>query len=98
MELLDDLKTYLDIVWEDTHTDHKLAGILERAQTKVCAYAGQSVDFGEGTEERQLLFDMCRYIYNNASEDFEANYLPDLVMIRAKYQVGGGNGESQKTQ
>lgn len=85
--LLDELKLYLDITWEDQHTDAKLSGILARAQTKICAYAGTDVEFPEGSEELQLLLDMCRYVYNNASEDFEANYLPDLLMLRAKYKT-----------
>lgn len=85
--LLDELKTYLDITWEDVHTDAKLSGILARAQTKLCAYAGADVDFAEGSEELQLLLDMCRYVWNNASEDFETNYLSDLLMLRAKYKT-----------
>lgn len=85
--LLDTLKNYLDITWQDEHTDAKLSGILARAQTKLCAYAGADLSFAESTDELQLLLDMCRYVYNNASEDFEENYLPDLIMLRAKYKV-----------
>lgn len=85
--LLDTLKLYLDITWNDQHTNDKLSGILARAQTKICAYAGTDVEFSDDSEELQLLLDLCRYIYNNASEDFEANYLPDLLMLRAKYRV-----------
>ena len=85
--LLDTLKLYLDITWNDPHTNDKLSGILARAQTKICAYAGTDVEFPDGSEELQLLLDLCRYIYNNASEDFEENYLPDLLMLRAKYRV-----------
>jgi hypothetical protein len=84
--LIDTLKDYLDITWDDSHTDAKLGGILARAQDKLCAYAGSdSVDFGDGTTEQQLLLDLCRYTYNNASEDFEQNYKADLLMLRAKY-------------
>ncbi len=85
--LLGKLKLYLDITWDDPHTDEKLSGILARAQTKLCAYAGASLTFQDGSEELQLLLDLCRYIYNNASEDYEANYLPDLLMLRAKYKT-----------
>lgn len=85
--LLDTLKNYLDITWQDEHTDAKLSGILTRAQTKLCAYAGSDLSFTEDSDELQLLLDMCRYVYNNASEDFEENYLPDLIMLRAKYKV-----------
>lgn len=71
MELLDELKLTLDITWEDDLTNRKLAGILSRAQTELNDYAGTEIDFQSETAERQLLFDLCRYIYNNAAEDFE---------------------------
>ena len=32
MSLLEELKNYLDITWEDEGTDKKLDGILNRAQ------------------------------------------------------------------
>ena len=84
--LIEVLKTYLDITWNDAHTNAKLEGILARAQAKLCAYAGDdTVSFADGTAEQQLLLDLCRYIYNNASEDFEQNYRADLLMLRAKY-------------
>lgn len=97
--LLDTLKNYLDITWQDEHTDAKLSGILARAQTKCCAYAGvRELDFADGTEEQQLLLDMCRYVWNNASEDFEGNYLPDLIMLRAKYKVEAVNADESETE
>lgn len=84
--LIETLKTYLDITWNDPHTNAKLEGILARAQTKICAYAGDdTVSFADGTAEQQLLLDLCRYVYNNSSEDFEQNYKADLLMLRAKY-------------
>lgn len=95
-ELLDELKLYLDITWEDEHTDAKLSGILSRAMTKMKAYAGNSdLTFEAGSEELQLLLDMCRYIWNNASEDFEDNYMPDLIMLRAKYRTEAVTGEGE---
>ena len=100
MALLDTLKTYLDITWDDPHTNDKLSGILARAQTKLCAYAGtESLAFPDGSAEQQLLLDLCRYTYNNASEDFEENYKPDLLMLRAKYtaEVMTGENESENS-
>ena len=86
--LIETLKTYLDITWNDPHTNVKLEGILARAQTKLCAYAGaESLDFADGTEEQQLLLDLCRYVWFNVPENFEENYKHDLLMLRAKYKV-----------
>lgn len=90
VSLIETLKTYLDITWNDPHSNAKLEGILARAQAKLREYAGCSAEeltFEDNTAEQQLLLDLCRYIYNNASEDFEGNYREDLIMLRAKYAV-----------
>ncbi len=97
MALIDDVKTYLGITWSDPHTDSNVAGILARAQTKLCGYAGTTLDFETESSEKQLLLDLCRYIYNNASEDFESSYKHELVMLRATHAVeviGDETGES----
>ena len=85
MALIDDVKTYLGITWSDPHTDSNVAGILARAQSKICDYAGTTLDFETESSEKQLLLDLCRYIYNNASEDFEDNYKHELVMLRVNH-------------
>lgn len=84
---IDTLKNYLDITWDDEHTNAKLTGILSRAQEKLCAYAGTDLTFADGTDEQQLLFDLCRYVWFNVPENFEENYKHDLLMLRAKYKV-----------
>lgn len=100
MALTDTLKTYLDITWDDPHTNAKLEGILARAQAKLREYAGCSAEeltFEDNTAEQQLLLDLCRYIYNNASEDFEENYRADLIMLRAKYKTEAMSDEGEET-
>lgn len=87
MELLDELKTVLDITWEDERTDQKLAGILSRAQSELNGYAGTEINFQGETAERQLLLDLCRYLYNNAAEDFEINFRSKLIALRARYMT-----------
>jgi len=98
--LLDELKNYLDITWDDTANDSKLEGILNRAESIISAYAGITLDF-EDAYDKQLLFDCCRYIRCNALEDFKTNFSAELIMIRAKYATaepdpepeGDNNGE-----
>ncbi len=87
MALIDDVKTYLGITWSDPHADSNVAGILARAQSKMRDYAGAQLDFETESSEKQLFLDLCRYIYNNASEDFEGNYKHELVMLRAEHAV-----------
>lgn len=82
------VKNYLDITWEDAATDAKISGILTRAESTLNSYAGGEIDFtDETTAEAQLLLDCCRYIWNNASEDFKVNYAQELIMLRAGRQA-----------
>nr|DAE42542.1 MAG TPA: Head Tail Connector Protein [Caudoviricetes sp.] len=88
MSLLEELKNYLDITWEDEGTDKKLGGILNRAQNILSEYAGEALSFDSDQEtEKQLLFDCCRYIYNNSLEDFKVNFGAELITLRAKFSV-----------
>lgn len=99
MELFDEVKLYLNITWSDEHTDDKVTGIIARGQDKLRSYAGNpELGFPEGTAERQLLLDYCRYIWNNAGEDFEDNYRADLIMLRAAHQISTeGIGDESET-
>lgn len=100
MALLDDVKLYLDITWSDPHTDSKVTGIVSRAQSRLAGYAGCNADelhLDEESDEKQLFLDLCRYIYNNASEDFEDNYCADLIMLRAKHRTEAMTDEIEET-
>ena len=98
--MLEELKNYLDITWNDPATDSKVQGILERAKCIINGYAGASLDFKD-LSDKQLLFDCCRYIRSNAFEEFKQNFSAELIMLRAKYAVstdkydgaGEDNGE-----
>ena len=69
------IKNSLDKTYEDPRIDEKVAGILARAEAhirKICAVPANA-DL-ELTEE-QLVIDCCRYIDNNAFEDFDINFM-----------------------
>lgn len=85
--MLDELKNYLNITWDDTATDIKVGGILTRAETILNNYSGYEIDFDADNSAKQLLFDCCRYIWNNAYEDFVKNFQSDLVALRARYKA-----------
>ena len=87
MDLLKELKNYLDITWDNEDTDSKLNGILQRATSVINGYAGCEISFSEQSDGKQLLFDCCRYIYNNAFEDFKVNFQQELIMLRASQAV-----------
>lgn len=83
--MFEEVKNYLNITWNDTDTDIKIKGIIERAKSKLNEFAGESIDFDSVPHIKQLLFDCCRYIYYNAYEDFKINFRDDLIMLRAEY-------------
>ena len=94
--LLDELKLVLDVTWEDTDTDQKLAGILARAKAQMDEYAGAQLTYTTESTEKQLLFDLCRYIWNNAAEEFEQNFRSKLIALNAKYAVEAMNSASDE--
>lgn len=90
--MVDELKNYLDITWQDEGTDKKLSGILERGQHILQSYAGCELSF-EGSE-KQLLLDLCRYLWNHAYEDFARNFHSELLMLRAMRRVAADEASS----
>ncbi len=83
------LKQYLRITWQNAELDAMLGDILERGKKIIKSYAGyDGIDFDDTqSEETQLLLDLCRYIYNDAYEEFEHNFSAEIISLRAKYAV-----------
>lgn len=88
-ELIDDVKNYLDITWDDENTDKKLTGIIERGKSYLKEISGSSTDLNFDIEGlgRSLLFDYCRYARSNALEVFEKNFISDLLKLRISQEV-----------
>lgn len=82
--MLQELKDYLRISWDDEDT------LLEATIVKGKAYlediTGVTLDL-EQTREKSLLLDYCRYSYNNASEYFEENFKSELLRLQLKSAV-----------
>lgn len=95
MLTLEDIKNYLNITWADDETGQKIKAAALRAQSTVGGLIGrpkakfygdeketQSVS-ENGGEEEQLFLDACRYIYNEAYEDFRKNFADAITSLRA---------------
>lgn len=85
--ILNDVRNYLDITYEDEETDRKLTGIMKRGMTYLNGIAGKELDFQEEGNPRALLFDYCRYARNNVSELFEGNFRTELIALRNGVQA-----------
>ena len=87
MALLDEVKNYLDITWDDNETDLKLNGMIERGKKYLNRVAGKELDFDVDDKPKELLFDYCRYVRSNALEMFQQNYLHELLSLQMDAEV-----------
>ena len=85
--LLDAVKNYLDITWTDAATDSKLTGIIERGIKYIDKAAGEECNYTAEDKPRELLFDYCRYARSNALDQFQTNYLPELLTLQNEMDI-----------
>jgi len=80
MDLLEQVKSYLKVTWDDEDTD--ITRLINRGKGKLQALVGAELDFETEGQARSLLFDYCRYAYNNASEYFEENFRSEILRLQ----------------
>lgn len=85
--LLDDVKNYLDITWDDPLTDEKLSGIMKRGMAYLEGVAGGPLPFDVEGQAKALLLDYCRYARSNALEQYTQNFKGDLLILRLSREV-----------
>lgn len=85
--LLDAVKSYLDITWDDAAGDLKLTGIISRGMKYIDSVAGVTLDYDVEDKPRELLMDYCRYVRSNALDEFQTNYLPELLTLQMQKEV-----------
>jgi hypothetical protein len=85
-QLVDDLKNHLRITWDDE--DNHLNKIIQGSQTYLSDLAGTSFDFFKEAPPKQLMLERCRYVYNNAADEFEKNFSGELKRLILHAAVG----------
>jgi len=85
--LLDAVRNYLDVTWTDDAGDEKLSGIIARGMKYLNSVAGTELDYTIEDKPRELLFDYCRYVRSNALDEFQTNYLPELLTLQISEEV-----------
>ena len=87
--LFDLVKGKLNITWSDEDTDAEINRIIEDGQIEMRRKLGTPDDYDFATEgqERKLFLSWCLYEWNHASNEFDSNYLNDIMQIRQKYEV-----------
>lgn len=93
--LLQEVKDYLTISWEDEKTDNKLRSIIKRGMARLTKIAGvPSLDFEADELPKQLLLDYCRYANSHALEVFEKNFRTELMDLHYECQIAGDESEN----
>lgn len=85
--LLEAARNYLDITWDDVAGDEKLTGIIARGIKYIDGIAGSAMDYTVEDKPRELLFDYCRYARSNALNEFQKNYLHELLTLQITQEV-----------
>lgn len=87
--LLTDLKSRLQITWDEEDLD--LVKIINRSKSYLFELTGATFNFGEEEWPKELLLERCRYVRNNAADEFEKNFkheLSRLILLVALGKVG----------
>ena len=85
--LLEAVRNYLDFTWVDAAGDEKLTGIIERGMKYIDSLAGAAMDYSIEDKSRELLLDYCRYGRSNALNEFQTNYLHELLSLQISQEV-----------
>ncbi len=85
--ILEAARNALDITWEDPEGDQKLTGILSRGMAYLDQISGLDLDYAQENKPRELLLDYARYARANALNEFQGNYLHELLTLRVWSEV-----------
>lgn len=85
--LLEAVRAYLDITWVDEAGDKKLSGIIARGMNYLDKAAGAALDYTKEEKPRELLMDYCRYARSHALENFQTNFLSELLSLQIAQEV-----------
>lgn len=85
--LLDDVKNYLNITWEDEATDNKISGLIASGMVYINAKYGEEADYTKDGMPRTLLMEYVRYARDSALDVFENNYLSLLIGMQNEKAV-----------
>lgn len=85
--LLDDIKNYLNITWEDEATDDKISGLIASGMVYINTRYGEEADYVQDGLPRILLMEYVRYARDSALDVFENNYLSMLIGMQSERAV-----------
>lgn len=85
-DLKKDLKSRLRITWDDE--DEQLENLINRAKAYLSNLTGASFDFSKEEWPKEIFLERCRYVYNNAADEFEKNFQHELSRLILQVALG----------
>lgn len=80
--LLEDIKNYLDITWDDEATNDKVSGLIASGIVCLNTKNGTEADYTADGAPRTLLFDYVRYARDGALDVFENNFRSQILAMQ----------------
>jgi Phage gp6-like head-tail connector protein len=85
-QLLSDLKERLRITWNEE--DEYLKKLIQRSEAYLSELTNASFDFSKEEWPKEILLERCRYVYNNATDEFEINFHHELSRLILSVAIG----------
>lgn len=85
--LLDAIKCYLGITWQDDNTDAKIAGLTAAGIAYLDGKYGGEADYDADGLSRTLLFEYVRYARDAALDVYENNYRSMILAMQHERAV-----------
>lgn len=94
LELLQDVKIYLGVTWQDPTTDQRLTGLIASGVAYINSKYGKAADYSVDGFPRTLLFEYVRYARDAALDVFENNYTALILAMQNEKRVSEYEGVS----
>ena len=91
------VRNHLNISWDDTDTNKKVARIIEDAECKLNHKLGAEIDYFQPGAARALFLNYCDYAFNKIENEFEKAYKDEINELRRFYAVKGRRNEEKNT-
>jgi hypothetical protein len=88
MALVDKVRRKLRVTYQDDEVDERIDEIMKQADLdlrSMLAITESSFTFEEGGTEQALFLAYCFYEWNDALDDFEANYAEKIAKCRDRW-------------
>ncbi|MGG3808566.1 phage head-tail connector protein [Geobacillus thermodenitrificans] len=85
-QLLSDLKERLRITWDEE--DWHLRRLIQQSETYLSELTNASFNFLKEEWPKEILLERCRYVYNNAGDEFEINFHHELSRLILSVAIG----------